>query len=196
MTYIAKNLRYLRKLAELSQQSFAGKIGLNRGNIASYEKGAAEPNTQNLLKIARYFNIDLIDFVEKDLSSLVSDQLIEVKGDGNRVKFGKNPLPQIVESWQQRKSDELETNSIQVLAERSASLYSILEGTKQFYRMAQERQRNGNWKKNYDQLSMDFGRTMDLTIELMDINRQLFRLLTEREVKQEEETSSENSAAA
>ena len=193
MTYIAKNLRYLRKLAELSQQGFASKVGLNRGNIASYEKGAAEPNTQNLLKIVRYFHIDLIDFVEKDLSSLVSDQLIEVKGEGNRVTFDKDSLPQIVQNWQQNKPNDTEVNSIQVLAERSASLHSILEGTKQFYQMAQERQRSGNWEKNYDQLSMDFSRTMDLTAELLDINRQLFRLLLESE---EKEASTESSEAA
>ncbi len=67
MSFIPQNLRYLRKLAELSQQALAKKVGLNRGNIASYEKGAAEPNTKNLLKIVRFFNIDVIDFVEKDL---------------------------------------------------------------------------------------------------------------------------------
>lgn len=67
-TYIGTNLRYFRKMAGLSQQGLAMQIGLNRGNIASYEKGAAEPSSTTLLKLSRFFQIDLVDFIEHDLS--------------------------------------------------------------------------------------------------------------------------------
>ncbi len=65
--YIAKNLRYLRRGLKLSQEGLAKMIDMNRGNIASYEKGTAEPNAAKLMRISRFFSVSLSDFIEKDL---------------------------------------------------------------------------------------------------------------------------------
>lgn len=72
MNYIASNLRFLRKLAGLSQEQFAKRVAMNRGNIASYEKGNAEPNIAKLQRIVEYFNVDLVAFIEIDLSKQIS----------------------------------------------------------------------------------------------------------------------------
>lgn len=66
--YFPINLKYLRNERGLSQEQLAFEIGLNRGNVASYEKGTAEPSIRNVIKIVKYFNIELIDMVEKDVS--------------------------------------------------------------------------------------------------------------------------------
>lgn len=73
MIYFSGNLRYLRQVNGLSQEDLALNIGLNRGNIASYEKGNAEPKLENLLKIAKFFNISGNDLIGKDLA--LKDQL-------------------------------------------------------------------------------------------------------------------------
>lgn len=65
--YLQQNIRFLRKRLELSQEELATKIGLNRGNIASYEKGTAEPKICNLVKFARLFGVNLLDLTGKDL---------------------------------------------------------------------------------------------------------------------------------
>lgn len=65
---LAQNIRYLRKRQELSQEELAMRIGLNRGNIASYENGTAEPKICNLLKFAQIFSISITDLTQKDLS--------------------------------------------------------------------------------------------------------------------------------
>ena len=38
------------------------------GNIASYEKGTAEPKLCNLLKLSHLFEVSIIDLTQKDLS--------------------------------------------------------------------------------------------------------------------------------
>ena len=53
--YLSGNIRFLRKQKELSQEELAVHIGLNRGNIASYEKGTAEPKFCNLVPMADFF---------------------------------------------------------------------------------------------------------------------------------------------
>lgn len=73
MNYISQNIRFLRKLAGLSQEQFAKKIQMNRGNIASYEKGSAEPSIEKLQRIITYFKVSLQAFVEEDLSKHIND---------------------------------------------------------------------------------------------------------------------------
>jgi transcriptional regulator with XRE-family HTH domain len=65
--FLAENIRLLRKEMLLSQEELASQVGLNRGNIASYEKGLAEPRICNLIKMARLFKVDLMDLLTRDL---------------------------------------------------------------------------------------------------------------------------------
>jgi transcriptional regulator with XRE-family HTH domain len=66
-TYLQRNIRFLRKAMGWSQEELAARIGLNRGNIASYENGTAEPKIGNLLKMSLLFGIGIHDLAHKDL---------------------------------------------------------------------------------------------------------------------------------
>ena len=66
--FLQQNIRLLRKGLKLSQEELANRVGLNRGNIASYENGTAEPKICNLLKIANLFGISIIDITQRDLA--------------------------------------------------------------------------------------------------------------------------------
>ena len=65
--YLQQNIRFLRKRMEISQEELATRVGLNRGNIASYEKGTAEPKICNLVKLAHFFSVNMLDITGKDL---------------------------------------------------------------------------------------------------------------------------------
>ncbi len=66
--FLAQNIRHLRKRLNISQEELTIRIGLNRGNIASYENGTAEPKICNLLKLAHIFGVSITDFTQKDLT--------------------------------------------------------------------------------------------------------------------------------
>lgn len=66
--YLNTNIRVLRKAMQISQEELANRIGLNRGNIASYENGTAEPKICNLVKLARLFDISIHHLTQSDLS--------------------------------------------------------------------------------------------------------------------------------
>lgn len=65
--HLQQNLRLLRKRLKMSQEELANRVGLNRGNIASYENGTAEPKICNLLKLSSLFEVSIIDLTQKDL---------------------------------------------------------------------------------------------------------------------------------
>lgn len=66
-TKLASNIRHLRKKIGLSQEELAERLGLNRGNIASYEKGTAEPKICNLLNLSHFYRVSVIDLTSVDL---------------------------------------------------------------------------------------------------------------------------------
>jgi transcriptional regulator with XRE-family HTH domain len=68
MNFIPNNLKVLRKLTGLSQSEFAERVGLNRGNITSYERGVAQPGISAIQRMAAYFNVDMLEFIQTDLS--------------------------------------------------------------------------------------------------------------------------------
>lgn len=72
-SYLSSNLRWLRKQKKWSQEELASKVDLNRGNIASYENGTAEPKICNLLKMAKLFSVNLICLVQRDLGASDAD---------------------------------------------------------------------------------------------------------------------------
>jgi transcriptional regulator with XRE-family HTH domain len=67
MSRLADNLKFLRKLNGLSQQKLAEAVGLNRNHIATYERGIAQPNASNLVRLAAYFGVSAAQFVTTDL---------------------------------------------------------------------------------------------------------------------------------
>ncbi|MEM7660495.1 MAG: hypothetical protein AAF399_30615, partial [Bacteroidota bacterium] len=113
--------------------------------------------------------------------------LVEVKPKAESIMFDKGTLPDLVQEIKEQKEDAgLEKlSTVEVLAERSASLHAILEGTRQFYRLSEERASQGRPLK-YEEIYMDFRRSLELIAELQDINRQLLRLILERKGKKNE----------
>jgi len=70
---LATNIRHLRKQLQLSQEDLANKLGgLNRGNIASYEKGTAEPKICNLLNLSNFYRVSVMDLTTSDLRCSVA----------------------------------------------------------------------------------------------------------------------------
>ncbi len=82
----AENLRSLRKHKKWSQEELADKVGLNRGNIASYENGTAEPKICNLVKIAHLFNIPVFSLTH---SSLKEEGAIELAINNQENGFSR-----------------------------------------------------------------------------------------------------------
>ena len=88
--FLPHNIRCLRKKRSLSQEELANKVGLNRGNIASYEKGTAEPKICNLLKLSHLFGVSIIDLTQKDLRD--EDTLNVASNNYQKVSHGEREL--------------------------------------------------------------------------------------------------------
>lgn len=63
------NIKYLRKVRNLTQDQLADKIGVNRAMIGSYEEGRAAPKLPALQILSHYFNVSIDSLVNIDLST-------------------------------------------------------------------------------------------------------------------------------
>lgn len=51
------NLKSLREERKISQQKLSKEIGVSRSTIAMWETGGSQPDNDNLIVLAKYFNV-------------------------------------------------------------------------------------------------------------------------------------------
>lgn len=66
--YFAKNLRFLRRRAELSQSELGDKLATDYNTISRYENGKSAPKLDALTKLARVFNVSIEALRSEDLT--------------------------------------------------------------------------------------------------------------------------------
>ena len=65
---IANRLIELRKKSGLSQEQLAEKLGLSRQAVSKWERAEASPDTDNLICLAKIYNVSLDDLLNSDQS--------------------------------------------------------------------------------------------------------------------------------
>ncbi len=70
--YFNQNLVFLRGQhpTRLSQQKLADSLGLKKSTLAAWESGRANPSFDDMLKIAKFFNVSTDDILTKELASI------------------------------------------------------------------------------------------------------------------------------
>ena len=57
MTMISENIRFYRKTNNMSQDELAEKLGVSRQSISFWENGQTQPTLENVIALAKIFNI-------------------------------------------------------------------------------------------------------------------------------------------
>jgi transcriptional regulator with XRE-family HTH domain len=63
------NLLILRESADLKQADIQNKLGIVRNTWSNWENGKTEPDIDNLLKIARFFNMEVGRMITENLAN-------------------------------------------------------------------------------------------------------------------------------
>lgn len=66
--FFSSNLRYLRRIHNLTQEALGKHLKVSLKKIGSYEEERATPKLIPLIKIANFFSISLEQFINEDLS--------------------------------------------------------------------------------------------------------------------------------
>jgi len=63
---IANRLVQLRKMNGLSQEELAEKLGISRQAVSKWERAESSPDTDNLISIAKLYNVSLDELLKTD----------------------------------------------------------------------------------------------------------------------------------
>ncbi|MFT7121584.1 MAG: transcriptional regulator with XRE-family HTH domain [Neolewinella sp.] len=148
--FIAGNLRLLRKRQGWSQSELAQKVNLNRGNIASYESGLAEPSICKLLRISNLFTVNTRDFTRTDFSE-----------------------PGQLDMARQAQIEQLnkENGEIEQYRERAAELAELVYSSKKLFE--NKRSRIENPCEEADIFAAQYHQLYDVTQQLLQEHRAL-----------------------
>ena len=91
---IANRLVELRKKSGLSQEQLADKLGLSRQAVSKWERAEASPDTDNLICLAKLYNVSLDELLSSDetiddIAKETKEREEENKGDDFTVKDDK-----------------------------------------------------------------------------------------------------------
>ncbi len=64
---IGKQIRYLRRIKDISQETLAKQVGVTVGWIGRIERGVHTPNIRLLVKIARALQVKVKDLIPNEL---------------------------------------------------------------------------------------------------------------------------------
>ncbi len=78
MSCFGKNIRKIRNVKKLSQQSFAELFDLKRATLGAYEEERSEPRLETIIKIANHFSISIDDLLTQELTI---NKLLKYKED-------------------------------------------------------------------------------------------------------------------
>lgn len=103
MLLLASNLKYLRKVMQVSQQEVADFVGLANTAISGYEKEKFYPAADVIAKLCQFFQINADDLLFKDLS-VDSNRNLEAPAipsviKGNNVLVPLGAQVKYVEDW-------------------------------------------------------------------------------------------------
>ena len=148
--FIASNIRTLRKLSQWSQAELAQRVGLNRGNIASYESGSAEPSICKLLRISKMLGVQPQDITRRDLTDEHELLLARLAHDEHRLE---------------------EKEQLAQMRQRAIEMTELVQSSKRLFEY--KRKRLDNPCKEADLMAAQYEQLFEVTQQLLEEHRAL-----------------------
>jgi DNA-binding XRE family transcriptional regulator len=99
MSQVSKNIRYLRRLHDYTQEEFSEILGIKRSSLGAYEEGRATPNFPTLMQLGKLFGLTIEQIVSADVSTIILEPkpiLINSIGEEESDEHGSKELLEIL----------------------------------------------------------------------------------------------------
>ena len=72
---VAKNIRYCRRKANLTQQGLADALGISKATVSSWERKKTAVPVPSAKRVAEFFGVGFLEFCDIDLESLEKETM-------------------------------------------------------------------------------------------------------------------------
>ena len=89
---VSKNLQFLRKREQITQEELADRLGVSRQSVSKWETGEAEPETDKLIVLCDIFGVSLDELVRSDLTAVaeIKEESVPQKTDNGKFAVHMN----------------------------------------------------------------------------------------------------------
>ncbi|KQT18157.1 XRE family transcriptional regulator [Chryseobacterium sp. Leaf404] len=108
MSILSENIRFLRDQSKVSQQKVADEISITRGRYSTYEEGRSEPPIELLVRLSKYFKINIDVLLTVDLTKYSLHDIVNLPNN-------RTLLPM--------KVDEAGENKIEIVPQKASMGY-------------------------------------------------------------------------
>lgn len=170
MSIISSNIKFLRNRKGISQTALAEAVDLKRGNIASYEKELAQPNIENIVKLADYFKVDINQLVKTDLTK---GNPLDSKPSGNFT--GEKIFQGIKERVVAFKATGDQHEKILHLKTQNEDIYKMVAGFRAYHHHRMKS--TDHHSETVRKIASDYENIIDLLETVLNSNKELIKLL-------------------
>lgn len=85
--FISDNLKFLRKINNLSQEDLAKIVNYSFRTVSKWETGESMPSYDNLVTLSNFFNVSIDDLMKKQLSTIKDYHRYSTKLIDNEKNF-------------------------------------------------------------------------------------------------------------
>lgn len=165
---LSYNIKYLRKLKNLSQEELAEKLGIKRSNIAAYESKNVEPRLRIILELARLFDVSVKTLIDKKIEE---NEITPTFDSNNTVEQTKNQDLNITNN-----------ENIDKFVAKSINIRKVLEGFKAFYTFKKNSIKESSPDK--DKLIFDIDNFVQLMEHLLAYNETAIKAITNKNISE------------
>ena len=162
--HLSKNVRFLRKSRQWSQEELANQLQIKRSNIAAYESKNVEPRLSLILRMAKLFDVNMAELIHTDIA----------QNGGIRQAFQQPEPDNTPPLFSAALSGQISAEALDGFVEQSLSVRKMLEGFKIFY--AYKKEANKANKANNSGSVVDIDNFLDLIGHMIDLNESLIDL--------------------
>ena len=119
---IANRLVNLRKQSGLSQEQLAEKIGVSRQAVSKWERSEASPDTDNIILLARLYNISLDELLKTE------DEIPTESVEANAEEINDEPEASGFDSMGEEAGENAEENASENTSEYDENYYNFGDG--------------------------------------------------------------------
>lgn len=84
--YFAKNLKFMRKQKNYTQEDIAKIVQKDRSLIGHWESAKREPTLEDVMRICAFFSLPIDHFITENLSTLSKEKLEKLKNNNPYYK--------------------------------------------------------------------------------------------------------------
>ena len=165
-TTLSNNIKFLRKNLNLSQDGLAQVLDIKRSNIAAYESKNVEPRLRLILEMAKFFDINIKDFIELQLNEGVEYRSF------NHQNFAPTS--------HEREINVTDNQDVTDFVGKSMKIRKVLEGFKAFYSFKKSSIKDST--QSWEKVSYDIDSFIQLMEHLLAYNEAIIQALQNKKI--------------